>query len=104
MHRIGEPAHDLFGEEINLNRRLVEQNIIPHRDAFLPTRKLHPDASAAVRHIKDRFDRHRRHPVGGSDACDRQVRGPADDLDPSAGPSRQNALELAVIMLQHAEP
>jgi hypothetical protein len=64
MHCIREPAHDLFREEIILNWLVVEENIVPHCDPFLPGRKLYSDPLAAMRDIKDRFDRHRHQLVG----------------------------------------
>jgi hypothetical protein len=58
MHCVGEPAHDFFGEEVNLNRLIIEKNIIPHRDPLLPDRELNSDPLAAMRDLKDRFHRH----------------------------------------------
>jgi hypothetical protein len=58
MHCVGEPAHDFFGEEVDLNRPIIEKNIIPHRDPLLPDRKLYSDTLVAMRDLKDRFDRH----------------------------------------------
>ena len=57
-HCVGKPAHDFFGEEVNLNRLIIQKNIIPHRDPFLPDRKLYADPLAAMRDLKDRFDHH----------------------------------------------
>jgi hypothetical protein len=61
MHGVGKPAHDFFGEEIDLDWVIVENNIIPHTEAFLRNRKIHSDPLAAVQDIKDRFDRHLRY-------------------------------------------
>jgi hypothetical protein len=99
MHCVGEPAHDFFSEEINLNRLIVEENIVPHRDPFLPDRKLYSDPLAAMRDIKDRFDRHRRQPAGRSDARDWRVQGPADHFSRAPSLHDQNTLVLALVML-----
>ena len=61
MHCVAKPAHDFFGEEIDLDWVIVENNIIPHTEAFLRDRKIHSDPLAAVQDIKDRFDRHLRY-------------------------------------------
>lgn len=80
MQRVGEPAHDLFSEEIKLYRPVFEKDIIPHGDPFLSGRKLYSDPLAAMGDIKDRFDRHRGNLVGRSEARDYQVREPAYQL------------------------
>jgi len=64
MHCVGEPAHDFFCEKINLDRLIIEKNIIPHRDPFLADSKLHSDLLAAMGDVEDRFHRHCHHPVG----------------------------------------
>jgi hypothetical protein len=61
MHGVGKPAHDFFGEDIDLDWVIVENNIIPHTESFLRDRKIHSDPLAAVQDIKDRFDRHLRY-------------------------------------------
>jgi hypothetical protein len=55
MHCVG------FGEEIDLDWHIVENNIIPHTESFLRDRKIHSDPLAAVQDIKDPFDRHLRY-------------------------------------------
>ncbi len=67
---VGEPAHDLFSEEIKLYRPVFKKDIIPHGDPFLSGRKLYSDPLAAMGDIKDRFDRHRGNLVGRSEARD----------------------------------
>jgi hypothetical protein len=67
VHCVSKPAHDFFSEEVNLDPFVIEENIVPHRDPLLADRKVHSNPFAAIRDIKDRFDRHPRHPVAKSD-------------------------------------
>ena len=58
LHCVGKPAHHFFGEEVSVDRLVIEKNVIPHGDALLPDSKLYSDPLAAMRKLKDRFDRH----------------------------------------------